>query len=377
MTPVIMDWHARRVVPLSLLRVATLLAGGCGLLGAVGCESDNMAPRPADPLALYWKLALDHHAVTLATSAPYDTLTLTATPQNPAGATLAGLGTVTFTSSDLARLRVSPTGVLQALAAGNGIAVVATLQAGNLTHVDTAFVDITASPPPRPLVSLSIHPAPPDSAKLAAMVGGLTSFKQLPVQALDTEGDPIPGLRIDFQSLDPTTATVDRQTGVVTGIRQGRVLIVATTTAYGVTRSDTLPFTVGLPVLYAIRVVPGADAGTTTVTEFTPSEVRVGVGATIVWSWTQDLSVTDVTFDDPTNVAEDTVGVGPVHFGAHTGEGNISPPENCTVAVPFSLFLNCLKARSFPMPGVYRFHSELTGATGQVTVVDEHVAQSP
>jgi plastocyanin len=372
----ILDRHARRIVSRALLRRAALLTGSCSLLAAAaGCKNDSVAPRSVDASALYWKLALDQHAVTLATAAPYDTLTLRATPQNSAGAPLPELGSVTFTSSDLARLRVSPAGVLQALAPGSGLQVVATLQAGNLTHADTAFVDITPVPPSHPLASLSIRPAPPDSSKLAMAGSFGTTNKQLPVQMLDTWGDPILGLRVDFQSSDPTTAMVDRQTGVVTGIRIGRVLIVASTTAYGVTRDDTLALTIGLPVFYAIRVVSGSDAGATIPTGFTPSEINVGVGATVIWSWAYDLPATDVTFDDPMNVAEDTVGY--FGFGARTGGGNIPPPEGCSVTVPFSQVLNCLKARAFPLPGVYHYHSQRTGAMGQVTVVDESTTPSP
>jgi hypothetical protein len=358
----------------TLLRRAARLTVACSLLGAVGCGTDSVAPRPTDVSTLYWALALDHHAVTLATSAPVDTLTLMATPRNSAGAPLSGRGSVTFTSSDVARLRVSPMGVLQALAPGSGIVVVATLQVGNLTHVDTAFVDITTSVPAHPLARLSIHPMPPDSAKLGVFELA-TPHKQLPLQLLDTLGDSIPGLRVDFQSLDPTTASVDRQTGVVTGIRPGRVLLVATTTAYGVTRGDTLPFTIGLPVFYAIRVDAGSVVGAPTLTGFRPSEVRVGMGATIIWSWAFDLPATDITFDDPTNVAQDTVGY--FHFGANTGSGNIQPPDSCSASVPYAQVLNCLRARAFPVPGVYRFHSKSTGATGQVTVVDEHAAPAP
>jgi plastocyanin len=347
-----------------------LLAVGCTIMVAGGC-SDGLATRPSiDPSTFYWSLALNHRAVTLSTTAPYDTVRLTATPLNPAGAPLAGLGVPTFTSTDLARVRVSADGVVQAVAEGVGIAVIASLQAGNVTHVDTAFIDITSDPAPRPLASLSIHPVPPDSAKVAA---DPNDSKQLPVYALSTENDTLEGLRVDFRSSDPTIATVESQTGIVHGQRPGQVSIVASATAYGATRADTLSFTVGLPIWYWIAVDPAPIRGSSPATTFTPSEITVGTGATVLWQWRADIPATDVTFDDPTNVAE-SPGLGPLHIGA-SGSGNIPAPD-CRSANPAGMLFNCTKARTFPVPGVYRFRSTLTGATGQVTVVDEHTAPS-
>lgn len=336
-----------------------------------GCSSDGLATQPsADTSRLYWSLALDHHAVTLATTAPYDTVRLTATPLNPSGEAIDGLGPVTYTSTDLEHARVSEDGVVQALAEGTNIAVVATLQAGNATHVDTAWVSVTSAADPRPLDSLSIHPVPPDSAKTAVGFGG---DKQLTVTALDVDRNAMAGLLVDFRSSDPTIATVDRQSGVVTGKRPGQVTIVASATAYGATRADTLPFTIGLPIFYNVLVERATAPGAATTTIFSPGSVTVGTGATIMWIWQPDIPSTDLTFDDPTNVAASD-GVGPLHFGA-SGAGDIPAPTECTTTVnPFTALFACHNARTFPVPGVYPYRSTLTGATGRITVVDESAA---
>ncbi|HEX6534033.1 MAG TPA: hypothetical protein VF041_05520 [Gemmatimonadaceae bacterium] len=348
--------------------VAIVLAGAM----AVGCRGDDLATQPSsDPSALYWRLELDHHAVTLATAAPYDTIRLTATPRNPSGAAIDGLGPVTYTSTDLAHARVSADGVVQALAEGANIAIIATLQGGNATHSDTTWLTVTADSAPRPLDSLSIHPVPPDSAKVAMGYAG--DVRPLTVYAFDADHDPMAGLLVDFRSSDPTTATIDRQTGIIVGQRPGRVSIVATATAYGVTRADTLPFTIGLPIIYFASVTRAADAGAATTTTFTPSDITVGTGATILWSWQQDIPATDVTFDDATNVAASD-GFGPLHYGA-SGPGDIPAPTNCvSTANPFMQLFACRNARTFPVPGVYPYRSTLTGATGRITVVDEHAA---
>jgi plastocyanin len=213
---------------------------------------------------------------------------------------------------------------------------------------------------------------PPDSAKVGAGV----FTRQLLARAVDVNGDSMPALLVDFQSSDPSTATVDRRTGVVVGARSGKVLIVARASAYGNTRADTLPFTIGLPISATIVVDRASMAGTTPTT-FTPSAVTVGTGATVLWAWRQDIPATDVTFDDSTHVAADTVGIGPLHVGS-SGPGNIPSPIGCTVADPSSVFFKCINSRTFPVSGIYTYHSVLTGAAGRVIVVDERLAtQSP
>jgi plastocyanin len=362
----------RTVQPCGRRQIHTLvsaIAVACSVLGTIGCTNDALTRPSVKVNALYSALVLDHHAVTLSITSPYDTVRIVATPENPFGAALPGLGPVTFTSSDLARMRVSEDGVVQALAAGEAIPVVATLRSENLTHVDTVFITVTSDAAPSPLAALSIHPVPPDSAKVG--IGFVN--KQLLARAVDVASDSMPGLLVDFQSSDPTIATVDRRTGVVTGVRSGRVLIVASATAYGNMRADTLPFTIGLPISATIVVDRASTAGTTPTTIFAPSVVTVGTGATVLWAWRQDIPATDVTFEDSTHVAADTIGIGPLHVGS-SGPGNIPAPIGCTAADPPSIFFKCLNSRTFPVPGIYTYHSVLTGAAGQVIVIDEQVA---
>jgi plastocyanin len=182
---------------------------------------------------------------------------------------------------------------------------------------------------------------------------------------------------VDYRSSDPTIASVDRELGFVTGNRPGRVTIVASATAYGATRADTLAFTIGLPVRAILSVVDTLlGLGSTRSVLFAPSEVRVGPGAAVVWIWARDIPATDVTFDDPSNVAERTDGG--LGSGAHTGAGNIPAQANCSASTNFlTQIRECFKARVFPVPGVYSYRSTLTGATGRIVVVDERDADAP
>lgn len=55
----------RRWVSLAMLTVATLGT-------SVGCSHDTTGPGLTDAAHLYYQLVLNHHAITLALTAPYD-----------------------------------------------------------------------------------------------------------------------------------------------------------------------------------------------------------------------------------------------------------------------------------------------------------------
>src|ERR1051325_8443702 len=113
----------------------------------LGCGTDLSAPRPApDPAQLYWALTLEQRAITLSTVAPYDTLRLVATARAATGDPLPIPTAVVYKSSDLKSLQVGSDGVVRAVAPGNGFQIIATLTMGNLTHADTAQVNVTADP---------------------------------------------------------------------------------------------------------------------------------------------------------------------------------------------------------------------------------------
>ena len=136
----------------------------------LGCGSDIAPTRPLSPTdasKAYWSLSLSHHAVTLATVAPYDTIRLVATPLDSHGSPLPAAGTLAFSSSDLHTVQVDLTGLVRAIAPGSNIQVVATLTEGNLIHADTLFINVTSDSAPAPITRLSIRPTGPDTVVLA------------------------------------------------------------------------------------------------------------------------------------------------------------------------------------------------------------------
>lgn len=326
---------------LSRLHAPWRRAGFVASVGTIvlGCSSgDVAAPKPAqDPSLLYWALTLDHHAVNLSTAAPYDTLQLVATPRTATGEGLLDTGTVVYSTSDLSTVRVSPDGLVQAIAPGAGVMVIASLTLAGLTHADTAMVNVTSNPNPPVLASLSIHPVPPDSAKRAAALFG----NGYPWQVLttDTSGNPIPDLAVNCTSSDATVASVPASCGFIQSWRPGHVILTASTTAYGITKADTLAFTVGLVDAAIAFLQPDKPLGTITIAK----------GGTV--QWLNELGQpADITFDDTTNVAADP--------SCQCGSGNIPPFDDA-------------RSRLFPVPGTYTYQSSAIHGGGTVVVAND------
>lgn len=224
-----------------------------------------LACGPAEPSPVsvqlghtYWALELNHHAVLLSTTVPWDTLSLMGTPLNHLGQPLLNLAAPQYSSADVRHVMVTPDGVLHAiapLAENQEVLVTARLTMGGVTHVDTVYVRVMDTPNPPPVLhSLSIHPLPPDTAKEA--VGPdvfLFTRPPLVARSADSSGAPLANLPVYFRSSDPRAASVDRLTGVVTSAQMGPVTFYASTTAFGVTKADTLPYRIGWPVQGNIR----------------------------------------------------------------------------------------------------------------------------
>ena len=330
---------------------------------------ESVAPTlpetPGETVEAFWSLTLDDHAVTLATVAPYDTITLTAKPRDGSGQPLTDLGPVKFRPLDSLRVQVSPDGFVRALRTGTNIRVVAELAGDNVRHADTVFINITAGAPRLP-ASFSIDPVPPDSAKWAMSGVGIIGTKTIAARVLDSAAAAITGLAVNYRSSDPVKATVNATTGVVSGgIQPGQLTFYASTNAYGIQLADTLAFTISMPLGQQVnfKQSPLRDGGLV----FLPHEVIIAPGGAIEF-FNGSLTPVDVTFDDPTLVAERIPTGVRCPFGVDSGGvGNILPFGGLDVRINFPG--NC-KSRRFPVAGIYPYRSTLTGATGRIVVTD-------
>ena len=365
--------EARRRAVRSLrvwLAMAVTLAG-CSNLDPVA----SYAPT-TDPAALFMALTLDHRAINLAAVAPYAEFQLTATPRDARGEAMSGLASPTFRSSDTTRVWVTSDGLLQARKSGRNIKVIAELVAdGNIRHADTAIVNVTTSTSPPMLDRLQIQPAGGEAvwhmqtSSIAAGRGqilfAIAANRVLtngipPVSALDSTGASITGLALEYASLDPDIAQVSRS-GAVAALQPGEVRVVARTTAYGVTKADTMVFTVTMPIINGVLVAPGPSNGPPSVSATT---VRIRPGGYVFWT-NQTADSVSVSFDDPAGagqIADICSGIGGA-YPVHCDSGNI-PPFMSTA----NDFFEDTRGRQFMEPGSYTYRIEPLGVTGQVIV---------
>ena len=346
----------------SRVRLGRLVLAAIALTLAACANNDlGVAAAPSTSQSQFWGLTLNSDAVTMSTAAPYDTFRLVATPRDAGGNPLAGLPAPVFTSSDLKHVPVDSLGLVHALGTATGVLVTASVTTATQSYTDTAYVSVTSAASPPALAKVSIHPDSTDSAETAV---GVT--RTLPTVALDTAGKPILGLAVYYRSLAPATATVTPAVGRVTGVSPGRVTLIATATAYGVTKADTLAYVVGWPIAVTMPIVPLAVVNGDTTLGFSAPTLYLSPGGYVVWDngFTKPI---DVTFADSTAV--DSVAALCVPANATMpwlchGSGNVFPFATDSVAG-----WN-LQARSFRKPGTYTYHSTIFGTAGKVVVVD-------
>ena len=328
-------------------------------IAAIGCANDAVvSSTPAtDPGQRFWSLTLDHHAVTLSTAETFDTIQLTATPRTVTGAALTDLPTPTFISLDQDRIHVDSSGLVHATGTGDLIPVIASLTQGDVTHADTVMFNVAAPPV---VADLSIHPVAGDSAKLA-----MFTSTAIAARVTDADGVQIPDAAVSYATLDPTVAQIDPVSGLLFPVRPGHVTLIASGTVYGVTKADTLPYTIGFPITSQVTITPHVTPSGDVVNGFSPASIHVGPGA-IVYFLSSSATKTDITFDDPTNVAEDDQDC--PFVPAFCGAGNIEafaadPSDPDAVVVG--------RARRFRVPGTYPYRSTIFGTTGSIVVEND------
>lgn len=350
------------------MALATWCLGGCG--------SDATGPAPQDISKAYWALQLNHEAIEMALTAPYDTVQLAVTPVTAAGTPLPSFGTVTYTVAD-SNVTVSPTGLITAqYETTNGpIAVVAALRDATrgVTHIDTAFIVVTVSP--APLGSFSLQPAAGDSAKRS--LDYATYFPLAwPVVATDAAHDTVCNpiqcsINVRYRSSNPSVAVIDDHTGTIVARDTGHTILTASTYAYGKAWRDSVDFRVGMSLHYPIYIT---DVGyisndpSLPVTVTAPSKIFLGVGAILDFRQIQNFRPFRITFSDSANVDSVT---DDVNFIPETGRGNISFACD-SLAGSCASQGQVFRARRFIKEGVYLMHiTLLPSSVWEIHIVKE------
>lgn len=363
------------------LAVATLLLAACG-------NSDSPAfARPSTGAQQFWAVTLDHHAITMATAAPYDTFRITATPRDANGDPAIGLLNPVYTSSDVRHVRVDSTGLLHAIGTTTSpVQIVAAVTDSEgitaITLADTAYVTVPVSTATQVLDSLNFI-ARAASARTQTWTDstcGVSSPEYLYVEAWDSSGVQIKNTAVWFESLDPDTATVNPTTGQVSGVYPGQVRLVTEATVFGVSRSDTLepggrPFIIGWPSSATMTIVTRTTLSGAITLEPADPTLNLSPGASVFWG-NHSTTPYDIVFDDSTDV-DSTASTCTAFYKTIApwlcASGNIPAfALDSSKTSAAAIFLSAIATRSFPKVGTYTYHSTLFGTGGKVVIVDWH-----
>lgn len=275
----------------------------------VGCSSDATDPVSVPAQQLYWALHVNWPAINLALTAPYNTMQLSATPVSASGAALATDSAVHYKTLD-STVTVSSTGLLTARYLTDRTTVVASLAVNGVTLTDTAWVRVTADPLASPMATFSMQPTPDglDSAKISldAYYNVNQYNGNIPVIVTLQDQETICHvydigcqILIDFQSSDPSVATLDSRWGYLEALRPGHVTFYASTYAYGVGKRDSLPFVIGYSNRWfaAAQLTAGSD---NPLLYYAQSSYNLGVGGWIgVSNGTSDTLVVTFPYHTP------------------------------------------------------------------------------
>jgi plastocyanin len=350
-----------------------VLLAGALMLGVAGCGSDSMGFEPVlSSHEFFSGFTLSARAVNLATDPAHNTLQLQVVPRFTDGSVVPG--TVTFTSNNPV-ITVGATGLVTATGATAVPAIVSVSMTYNgLTRKDSLLVAAIAGAPAAPIQSLSIQPVPGDSAKVGAAGSIYNGSDTLHVLVRDANGDSVPNLAIDYSSSDSLTAKFVAP-GVLVGRRPDTVTVYATTYAYGVTKTDSLRYTIGNAISAIVSVVKRTPTGKKDpIMTFDPGTVTVGTGGTITWN-NQTPQLADIVFDDSLAVsAPDLPGFYAFFLNGYPGSGNI-PPMGTHYDATGQVIVNSLFAsRTFHVAGTYTYHSPMYGTRGAIVVCDERLS---
>jgi hypothetical protein len=358
--------HNVRAIPIrSVLRV---IVGTIVGVTIVACSSEKADFTPSlDAHHFYERLVFEDHAINIATAAPYDTVQLHVHADMQDGTPVPG--TIFYSTTDTA-IEISATGLLTAKHPVTGAVVRASLTYNGFTRTDSALVNVLDGSPSSKLKTLTLAPFPGDSAKVTSQTSSLSQgTKQLVLTLQDSTDNDMSGLSVALRSSDTLTATIEQSGSdiVVTTHRPGRVMLYASTYAYGMAKTDSLQFIVGWPLGALLSVYPRTLTGTkSAILDFFPGTITLGVGACAVWANLDTANAVDITFDNPSAVGEPT-GICALLSSAHMGSGNIPAFHGGDPNNPFAGFAG----RSFPQAGEYPYQSTINGTHGTVIVCDE------
>lgn len=309
--------------------VRPVLIGLVALTGAAGCRSESATAIHGDDPHLFGALRTDIHAVALAVGG---TQHVVATPLDGTLQPLPDTPAPLFTSEDTTRVQVTSDGTITGKATTiSAVRVFATLQYLGTTRRDTVYVTVTSTA----AVPATFVVAPIDSATL-----GLTSVSALKSVVLTAAGDTIKNVPVYYVSSNPKLATVNSASGQITGVSPGLVTIYATTTAYGMTLTDSTQYRITYQTSGDFYLYPGMW--------YPSASVIIEPGSVVEFENYSGAPI-DITFSDP-------------------AAAEASEPGGASGNIP-ALATSSEVYRRFTTPGTYTFTSSPNPAPVQVITI--------
>jgi len=180
----------------SIFRIFLAPAVAATVAVTVACGSDApSAPEAADPSAVLGSVTVTPQAIVMAAG---KTAQLTASAASLSGVTIDALDTVTYTSGDSGRVKVSPTGLLTAAtgtaAVTSGpVSIIVSARKNGVTKTTTAYVAVVAAEGTNPQFSIR---TPNDTAVLG--VGAFPSVAGTLSYTVGGSVVTLPSSRIPF-----------------------------------------------------------------------------------------------------------------------------------------------------------------------------------
>jgi uncharacterized protein YjdB len=274
------DTHVATVDAAGLVKAAH--GGTATITATIEGKTDNSLITVQDTVA---SVVIDQASVSVA---KYKSVTATATVKNDAGAAIPGQTVSSWNSTNPSIASINTTtGVVTGVLEGT------TTITASKDGITSAPVTVTVNP--AAVASISINELP---ATIALPEVTQTTFT---ATTLDQNGQPLTGRTITWASGNPTVATVDPSSGVVTAHAAGTANITATSETVA---STPVAVTVTLAPVTSVVIDPGPDTlyidSTRTLTAtLTDAASTVLSGRVISWS---SSDPTIATIDDATGV---------------------------------------------------------------------------
>lgn len=340
-------------------------------VGATACHHADALNPTFDPSTFFAQLTVVEHAVTLSTTAPFDTVQLHVAATLGDGSTVPV--PVTYSASD-STITVDANGHVTAHYLTTSIAYVrASVTYGGVTRRDSVAFQVLSGGLGGSItgVKLELPSGMPPQIPIDYFdnsTGATRGHVQLTGTAVGPSGEPHPEVFVVFTSDDSTIASIDAF-GFVSAVHPGYVTLRATASVYGTTYRDSLRLLVGPTLYFGVvvldTVLPGSSAH---ITRVAPDTTWIGVEGTVFWSNYTPVAM-DINFANTIGV--DSASFDPLDGFPATGTGNIPAfggPYALTTGDFITDFGSVVKARQFSQPGTYPYHSTLTGAHGVIVV---------